>query len=343
MTPISGAANGATTISYYQLAATPATISITPETSAYEALLAYAACGWKPFLLSSGKVPTKNCDYCDKHHLTNDQREACTHVTCHGFYAATSDPERLREMAGLIPRGLVAIRTGAPSGLVVLDIDSMAGHGVDGYAAAERGRKAGYLPDTVVQRTPSGGMHLLYAHPGGRIKGGSNRLGRGLDVKADGGYFVTAPSVSSKTGQAYRWDRDTIRLPLTPLHHRLADYLREKPLPEKARRAPDLPQLRDRYVSAAVAGEVQAIMDAPKGGKGRPGRCDQLNKSAFILGTLVGAGALDQAAAERALTDAAYGVGLDVDPNCGPSQITRTIRSGLTAGMRHPRRLQGVR
>lgn len=315
---------------------------VTPDMSRLDAMLAYREIGWKPFLLSAGKVPVKNCAWCEEHHLTNEQRESCAHPTCHGFYAGTDDPERLREMNRLVPNGLVAIRTGEPSGIVVLDIDSMAGHGVDGYAAAERGRQAGYLPDTATQCTPSGGTHLVYGHPGGRIKGGSNKLGRGLDVKAEGGYFVVGPSFSRKHSASYRWVGDTVSLPLTPLHPRIADYLRERPVPQQVRRTPDLPQLRDRYVNAAVSGEVQAIMDAPTGGKGKPGRCDQLNKSSFVLGTLVAAGVLDQAAAERALADAAYGVGLDVDPNCGPSQIARTIRSGMTAGMRHPRRLQGV-
>ncbi|MET8987738.1 bifunctional DNA primase/polymerase [Nonomuraea wenchangensis] len=331
-----GPITGATTSDIHRL-------TISPDMNTTDALLAYAAIGWKPFLLSSGKVPVKNCDWCDQHHTTNEQRETCDHPTCHGFYAGTDDSERLREMNRLIPNGLIAIRTGEPSGIVTLDIDSMSGHGVDGYAAAKRGREAGYLPDTATQHTPSGGTHLVYGHPGGRIKGGSNKLGRGLDVKGDGGYFVAGPSFSRKHGKPYRWAGDTLSLPLTPLHPRIAAYLREKPVTTPPRQTPDLPQFQDRYVTAAVSGEVQAILDAPKGGQGKPGRCDQLNKSAFILGTLVGAGVLNQAAAEKALGDAAYAVGLDVDPNCGPRQIAATIRSGLTAGIRHPRRIQGVR
>jgi hypothetical protein len=102
----------------------------------------------------------------------------------------------------------------------------------------------------------------------------------------------------------------------------------------------NLPQFRDRYVTSAVQGEVQRVMDARSQGQGRN---DTLNRSAFILGTLVGAGALDQLDAENALTQAAYAVGLDHDSNSNPRQIEATIRSGLTAGMRNPRRLQGVR
>ncbi|WP_246159084.1 bifunctional DNA primase/polymerase [Catellatospora sichuanensis] len=48
-------------------------------------------------------------------------------LTCHGFYAATTDPHRIAAMLAAVPHGLLAIRTGAPSGLVVIDVDT--GHG----------------------------------------------------------------------------------------------------------------------------------------------------------------------------------------------------------------------
>jgi hypothetical protein len=46
------------------------------------------------------------------------------------------------------------------------------------------------LPPTgLVARTPSGGVHLYYRHPGGKIIS-RNRALPGMDVKADGGYVV---------------------------------------------------------------------------------------------------------------------------------------------------------
>src|SRR5581483_12084183 len=56
-----------------------------------------------------------------------------------------------------------------------------------------------------------------------------------------------------------------------------------------------------------------------------------LNRAAFSLGQLVGAGALDAAEVETHLLAAATGIGL------GEREARRTIASGLVAGTRHPR------
>lgn len=320
------------------------TLLVTPDTPKLDALLAYAAIGWKSFLLSPSKMPVRNCDRCRRGDETNPQKEACPCLMCHGFYAATDDPDRLREMVRRTPNGLVAIRAGAASGIVMMDIDTPDAHGVDGLATAANLKRWGYLPHTLTAESGTGGPHLLYAHPGdGWIKGAAHALGPGVDVRGDGGYFVAAPSRHPNTGRPYRWAGDTVSLPLTPLHPRVANHLRRRDAPEPVRRPVTVPDFRDQYVTAAVAGEVQAILDAPKGGKGLRGRNDALNRSSFILGTLVGAGVLDQGDAENALTAAAYAVGLDHDTNCNAAQIARTIRSGITAGMRNPRRLQGAR
>ncbi|MDH2429343.1 bifunctional DNA primase/polymerase [Sphaerisporangium sp. TRM90804] len=312
-------------------------IRITPDTPKIDAMLAYAAHGFKCFMLSASKVPLKNCDDCTEHHLTNEQREACECLTCHGFYSASADPERLREMGRRNPGGLVAIRTGAVSGLVVADIDTLDAHGADGITTAATLIKDGLLPRTAAARSGTGGWHLLFAHPGGWIKSGAHRLGPGVDIKGDGGYFVAAPSRHPRTGQPYRWLNDTVSLPLTPLHPRVAERLREKPAPAPSGRPVGLPHIRDRYVIAAVEGEVQRILDTAMVG----GRNDALNRSSFVLGTLVGAGVLDQLDAETALRAAAEAVGLIAWT--GERQVDATIRSGLTAGSRNPRRLQGAR
>ena len=53
----------------------------------------------------------------------------CGHLTCHGFYAATTDPARVAAIVAAVPRGQLAVRTGAVSGLVVVDVDPA--HGGD--------------------------------------------------------------------------------------------------------------------------------------------------------------------------------------------------------------------
>jgi hypothetical protein len=56
-----------------------------------------------------------------------------------------------------------------------------------------------------------------------------------------------------------------------------------------------------------------------------------LNRAAFKLGTLVGAGVLDEVVVCQALTEAGQTIGLDA------RELVASIRSGLTAGLAHPR------
>src|SRR4051812_8413712 len=94
-----------------------------PETAAMlSAALALATHGWPIFLLGRSKRPVANCPNCRKGAPDHDP-EACRCLTCHGFYAATLDPDRLAAMVAAVPRGLLAIRTGTVSGLAVVDID----------------------------------------------------------------------------------------------------------------------------------------------------------------------------------------------------------------------------
>lgn len=78
----------------------------------------------------------------------------------------------------------VAIVTGAYSGLLVLDVDGPEGE------KAIRGR---HLPPTPTARTPRGGRHILFRHPGGRIRSTVGLLPK-VDIRADGGYIVAPPA-----------------------------------------------------------------------------------------------------------------------------------------------------
>ena len=96
------------------------------------------------------------------------------------------------------PDAAVGIRTGAESGLVVLDVDPEHG-GAETLAALER--QHGPLPGPHV-RTGGGGRHYFFAHPGGEVRNSAGRLGPGLDVRGDGGYVVAPPS-PHESGRAY--------------------------------------------------------------------------------------------------------------------------------------------
>jgi hypothetical protein len=84
----------------------------------------------------------------------------------------------------------------------------------------------------------------------------------------------------------------------------------------------------DAYAHAALEAEVAAVASAGKGG-----RNDQVNRSAFNLGTLIGAAVLGEAEVEAALLAAALACGLSA------SEAKATIRSGLSKGKDHPREM----
>ena len=281
----------------------------------------YIGCGWAPFILSASKTPVANCERCRTEHAIPAQMEACDCLTCHGFYSATFDLDRVAEMIRLHPRGLLAIRAGAPSGTVVVDVDAPHGLPVMRQLIAD-----GQLPRTVVQRTGNGGYHLLYRHPGVRIPSGAGKGGTGVDIKADGGYIVVAPSVHPRTRKRYRWI-GSCSDDLTPLPQAWVDRLRE-PDVRGREAAPQIPSGRtgSRYAEAALRGELEKLLNAPD-----KQRNDTLVRSAFSLGQLVAAGALGENRTAELLTWAAERIGLT------SSEIRRTIASGFRAGAHHQR------
>lgn len=112
---------------------------------------------------------------------------------------ATTDDEQIREWwTWAYPGYGVGIACGPSSGVWVLDIDQK--KGVDGFASLLELRSANQdydiraFTDTMVVTTPSGGAHVYFRWAEGvtNSTGTTNRLGLGLDVRADRGY-VRAP------------------------------------------------------------------------------------------------------------------------------------------------------
>ena len=61
------------------------------------------------------------------------------------------------------------------------------------------------LPGTIMQRTQSGGIHLLYQLPPGVVVKSRNRVLPQTDVKAEGGYVaVPTPGRSERTWDSFR-------------------------------------------------------------------------------------------------------------------------------------------
>ncbi|HEV8166268.1 MAG TPA: bifunctional DNA primase/polymerase [Actinomycetota bacterium] len=104
------------------------------------------------------------------------------------------------------PKANVGVVTGSLSGVVVVDVDPQ--HDGDRTLAELEGER-GALPRTAVVETPSGGHHLYFAHPGGRVANSAGRLGAGVDVRGDGGLALLPPSRLRRTrlrdDRIYRW------------------------------------------------------------------------------------------------------------------------------------------
>lgn len=177
------------------------------------AALDYAAHGWPVFMLGHSKRPVANCPACRT--ADNDHNpERCTCLTCHGFYAATTNPDRIAAIVAAVPSGQLALRTGATSGVVVVDVDpAHGGRDTLNHLVARQ-----LTPYTAWVLTGSGGAHLYYRHPGHRVLCSQGKpgqgLGPGVDVKADGGYVVLPPSIHPRTGRPYQWQhRDPVEMP----------------------------------------------------------------------------------------------------------------------------------
>ena len=226
----------------------------------------------------------------------------------HGLHEASTDPRLIELWWSRWPEANVGLRTGVA--MDVADIDSPEGwHGLTHLLG-------GALPPGPRVRTGGGGWHLWF-HPMGF--GNRVHLLPGLDWRGVGGYVVAPPSRHVRGGD-YRWvRRPGDDLPAGPAVLRA---LIEGPVLPPVRRPIAHP---DRYARAALAAETERVASAPVGT-----RNDTLNRAAFALGRLVGAGLLGQADVVRDLDAAARRAGL------GRAEIRGTIRSGLTAGRRSP-------
>jgi len=124
-------------------------------------------------------------------------------LTTNGFYDATTDEKTIREWWRRWPNAMVGVPTGSVSGFWVLDLDLDDSKGKDGIQEWKKISKSHELVLTRVHRTPRGGEHMLFRYDPERPVGSStDRVGRGIDTRGDGGYVVIPPSRNSE-GREY--------------------------------------------------------------------------------------------------------------------------------------------
>ncbi|MFF5257234.1 bifunctional DNA primase/polymerase [Streptomyces leeuwenhoekii] len=335
--------------------------------------------GWPVHPLAAGrKMPAANCSDC---HINPHAPADCLCLPvgrwCHGFHAATLDPDRIEQWWGAHPQFGIGVSCG-PAGLVVIDIDAHKteppardrilpgipiGDDVDltGLAngfhtlavlAALRGQPSPADDETTLRvRTPSGGLHVWYRATDARrwlsSVGSSPRRAFAwqVDIRAHGSYIV-APGTTTHSG-TYT-PLGATRQP-APLPVWLAQELeRTGHLPAQTIPAPrPVPPRAQQAVLAAGGGrdrteQTLAAVLAPVEACGQvaegAGFSDALNRAAYTLGGLVAAGRLPQAEAEQALKAAAAAARPGQD-----RRAEQIIRSGLAAGLKHPLHASGRR
>lgn len=158
------------------------------------AALAYAARGWWVLPLHSGTAARCSCS------AGPACRSPGKHPrTARGSKDATTDQHQIERWCTASAGANVGIATGRASGLLVLDIDPRNG----GTATLERLEwELGALPHTVEVFTGGRGLHLYFVAPA--IARARGSLGRGIDVKFEGGYVVAPPSRHA-SGRLYEW------------------------------------------------------------------------------------------------------------------------------------------
>jgi hypothetical protein len=276
---------------------------------ASEAARRYAATGWAVFLLGRSKRPVANCRSCRTADRDHHDREQCGCLTCHGFYAATTDPARITAMLAAVPDGLLAIRTGAVSGLLVVDIDPRHGGRLDPTL----------MPRTACVATGGGGWHLYYQHPDTPTLSRPLPDRAGIDIKADGGYVVAPPSVHPATRRPYRWVHNG---PVTEMPPALLAACQLAPAPAPAP-APATQPAAPRGAggisspAALLAAHLNAVDRAPQGR-----RRTTLYGAARGIARMVTAGAITIPDAITALTAAGHRA----------EQTPRDIHAAITGG-----------
>ncbi len=159
--------------------------SLTRTNLLIETALAYAGFGW-PVLPLTWITPEGRCS-CGRPNDEKNHKPGKHPLTETGFHDATTDAEQIRRWWQRWPQANIGVRTGKESGLVVLDVDS--------YKGGDETIKKYDVPETLRAKTGGGGWHHFYRYPDVGVVGCTvEKLGPGLDTKADGGYVVAPPS-----------------------------------------------------------------------------------------------------------------------------------------------------
>jgi predicted P-loop ATPase len=271
------------------------------------AALNYARRGWRVFPVKArGKAP----------------------LTAHGFKEATIDEATIKAWWSEWPDANIGIACGPDSEIEVLDID-----GPEGAEAFEKLRAENVLPETLVSITGRGRHYLFRWRSWHAVGPTTSKIAKGIDTKGAGGYIVAPPSTHA-SGHVYRWESEPNSTEVADWPTWLLDAVARANEPKAKPAIKDEFRTRskreERYARKALESETKRVRDAAPGK-----RNDELNRSAFALGQLIGGGLLSEAEVKSSLESACHSNGLIKAD--GATSVQNTIRSGIRAGRQNPR------
>ncbi|MDS2171838.1 bifunctional DNA primase/polymerase [Nesterenkonia sp. CL21] len=244
--------------------------------------------------LAQAGVPVFPCAPSGKSPLIRDGR---------GFHDATADLGRVESWWRQAPAANIGVPTGRASGVSVVDVDV---HGVDGFTAFRRARRAGLVSGwEAMVRSPTGGLHVYY--PSAEREQASWQAGKaGVDFRGDRGYIVIPPSRREIDGETRLYRVASLSpAPTGPVD---AQGLRNLLAPPPPPRPP-------RPVSDAVGSE-----DARRMASWLSRQDTDRNLKLFWVSCRLAEGDLPLADALDALVTVAQ-------PDFGEREITRTVHS----------------
>jgi hypothetical protein len=221
---------------------------------------------------------------------------------------ASANPDAIRKMFSRHPGCLIAVPTGAVSGIDILDIDPR--HGGDVWYLAHKEK----LPPTRIHRTRSRGLHLLFLHTPG-LRNSAGKIAPGIDTRAEGGYFIWWPA----TGLEFQ-DYPPGGLPEWPLW--LLPSMMTKPVPPPVP-YPHKTQGATPKKATAIAGIVALVARASEGE-----RNNIVHWAACRFAEMARDGIIDTSFAKSLLIEAGERAGLTA------SEIIGTTHSAFRNGGR---------
>jgi putative DNA primase/helicase len=122
-------------------------------------------------------------------------------ITKNGFYAATTNTDRIEAWWREWPWANIGAPTGQKSGFVILDVDPRHG-GLESLTKLEARNRT---LETLTATTGSGGTHYFFLPPEMPLKSDSTgSIAAGIGTRAEGGYVLLAPS-KHISGGSYCW------------------------------------------------------------------------------------------------------------------------------------------